>query len=315
MPLFAGITQVGGGQGDVTVPVWSEDIGTISATWTDPAGTIWFLTDTADERGHFTTQEIAGWGAMPYEIITDPNARGGETVRFIRQQPARITWPLHIFGRTHMEFVERYRAIRRAFLMTVHRGQSGVLRIYRPDGSYREIDAFYEEGFGGEGGENWVFANPVLTLFCPDGAWRGSEVIPVELTAGGSVDVFNQFLTLSSSQVIGDTTIDNKGELVAWPDWTITGPCTAVTATNATLGLTWTVTYTLTAGQIMTIATGGPRPGVRGPAGQNLPNSLNWPTAYLWGLVPGDNDIEFVVAGASAGTKIRLDYNPLYEGA
>lgn len=315
MPLFAGFTQVAPPPAEGPVPVWSEDVGTINATWTDPAGTVHYLSDTSDTRGHFTTQEIAGWGAMPYEIITDPNARGGETVRFIRQQPARLTWPLHVWGETHMQFIQRYRALRKAFLMTVHRGVSGTLRVSRPDGTYREIDAFYEDGFGGEAGENWLFANPVLTLYCPDGAWRGHAVVPIELQAGSSVDAFTPFLTLSSSQVIGEGLIDNPGDLMSWPDWIVTGPCTGVTATNNTLGLTWTTTHTLLAGETMTITTGGTRPGVRGNAGENLTSTLNWPTAFLWGLTPGVNDVDVVVAGSSSATKIRVEFRPLYEGA
>ncbi len=190
-----------------------------------------------------------------------------------------------------------------------------MLRVYRPDGTFREIDAFYEDGFGGEPGENWLSANPVLTLFCPEGSWRGHEHITEERGFGFSVSFGAPFLTLSSSQVIGTATIVNPGELVSWPDWTITGPCTAITATSTTLGQTWTITYTLTAGQQITVETGGPRPGVRGPGDINLSGSLNWPTAYLWGLVPGDNDIEFSVSGAAAGTKIRADFHPMYEGA
>lgn len=314
MPLYAGLTQLVVPE-DSAVPVWSEDAGTMVATWTDPAGTVWYLTDDSDERGYFTTPEIAGWGAQPYEIITDPHARGGEVVRYIRQQPARITWPLHIWGDSHMEFVQRYRALRRAFLSTVHYGQNGVLRVQRPDGSYREIDAFYEDGFGGEAGENWLSANPVLTLFCPEGGWRGSEHISDERTAGAGASFAAPFLTLSSSQIIGDTVISNPGELTAWPDWTITGPCTAVTATSATTGHTWTITYTLLAGETITVETGGSRPGVRGPAGQVLSTALNWPTAYLWPLMPGDNSVSFSVAGAGTGTKIRFDFHPMYEGA
>lgn len=316
MPLYGGSAQVTTpSQPDGVVPVWSEDVGSINTTWTDPTGNLFYLNDTSDDRGYFTTDQIGGWGAAPYEIITDPDSRGGETVRFIRQQPARLTWPLHIWGRTHLEFVERYRAIRRAFLMTVHRGQSGTLRVYRPDGSYREIDAFYEEGFGGEPGENWVSANPVLTLFCPNGAWRGDEIVPIELQAGSNVDFGTPFLQLSSSQIIGATTITNPGDLVSWPDWTITGPCTGITANNDTLGLTWTVTHTLLAGETLTVTTGGTRPGVRGPAGQNLSTALNWPTSFLWGLVPGDNEVELIVAGAAAGTEVRAEFHPLYEGA
>ena len=322
MPLYAGSPISGPAAletpppaSPVLGPVWSEDVGSMVATWTDPTGVVWELSDTSDDRGYFTTQEIAGWGAMPYEIVTDPISRGGESVRFIREQPARVTWPLYIWGETHMQFVQRYQQLRRAIMMTVHRGLPGTLTVARPDGTARSISCFYEDGFGGEGGENWLFANPVLTLFCPDGAWRDVEQLVEQRTYGATASFYSPFLTISSSQVLGLTTVNNPGELTAWPDWTITGPCTGLTATNHTTGQTFSITYTLLAGEQITIVTGTNRPTVRGPAGQNLVSALNWPTAYLWGLVPDINNVEFAVAGSGAGSQIQLAFHPRYAGA
>lgn len=290
-------------------------VGRIYATWTDPSGVEWPLTDLAPERGFHTPRGIAGWGAMPYEIITDPQSRGGENVRHIRTNPARLTWPLNIWGDTHLEFLDRYRAIKRAIMMSVHRGLPGRLTVMRPDGSGRWIEAFYEDGFGGEAGENWVHANPILTLYCPDGAWKDSDPV-VETRVFGTeaaVSFLAPFLTLSAGAVGGSPVMDNPGDLVAWPEWTITGPATAFTATNATTGQSFTLTYTLLAGETITLTT--ERPSVRGPLGQNLVDALDWPTAYLWGLQPGVNEISFSVGGTGAGSKVILTYYPRYDGA
>lgn len=292
---------------------WREDVGTMYATWTDPLGTVWPLTDIAPERGFFTTFGVAGWGAAPYEIVTDPMARGGESVRHIRAQPARLTWPLHVWGETHQQFVDRIRAIRKAIMMTVHRGIPGTITVQRPDGSARYIEAFYEDGFGGEGGEHWLSANPVLTMFCPDGSWRDVDQVVERRTFGTPVSFFSPFLTVSESQVIGATTINNPGDMTAWPTWTITGPCTSVTATNNSTEQSFVLTHTLIAGATATITTD--RPMVRGSAGENIADKLNWPAAYLWGLLPDANDIQFVVAGGSTGTAIELAFHPRYEGA
>lgn len=289
------------------------DVGTMSATWTDPTGQVWQLTDISPELGWFTTPAVAGWGAAPYEIVTDPQPRGGETVRNIRQQPARLQWPLHIYGETHGEFLLRWRNIKRAFMSTVHLSAPGVLRVSRPDGTAREISAFYEDGLRGEAGGGWLREDPVVTLYCPEGAWRAVQPTIVTRSAGASVGFLSPFGTISSSQVLGTTQIDNPGELIAWPTWTITGPATAVTATNTTTGQSFTLTYTLSAGQSATITTN--RPTVRGPAGENISGSLNWPGAYLWPLMPGTNDITFAVAGAGTGTQITLAFYARYDGA
>lgn len=288
-------------------------VGTMFATWIDPNGVEWPLTDKSEDRGYFTTTEIGGWGGMPFEYTLDPMQRGGESVRYVKVQSARLTWPLYIYGNTHQEFLTRYRALKRSFLMTAFRGLAGTLVVSRPDGSSRQVSAFYEEGFKGEPGENWLFAKPVLTLLCPDAFWQDTQAQVVTRSYSPGSSFLSPFPTFSSSQVLGVTTITNTGDADAWPTWTITGPMTALTATNTTTGRSFTLTFTLIAGETITITTD--RPTVRGPLGQNLIGSLNWPAAYLWGLTVGDNNIEFTVGGSGTGTSIQMSYHPRYEGA
>jgi hypothetical protein len=287
--------------------------GTIRATWTDPRGTQWQLSDDGEDSSWFTTFGISGWGARPYEIVVDPLPRGGDTVRFIRANSARITWPLYISGATNVEFRDNYRALKRAFVSTAHLQQPGQLSVAYADGTARQIDCFYEDGFGGEPGENWVFAKPVLTLFAPDGYWR--DVMPVTLvrTAVTGNPFFDPFPTISSSQVLGASTLTNAGDVEAWPTWTVTGPMTELTAENLTTGFAFTLTTTLLVDEQLTITTG--QPSVIGPTGTNLVGSLNWPDAYLWPLVAGDNEVQFTVGGSGDGTKIEMTFYPRYEGA
>jgi len=291
----------------------------MTATWTDPTGAVWPLTDTDPNVGMFTPGGPAGWMGIKYEIVTDPLPRGGESLRFIRAQAGRLTWPLHINGDnasgevSSIRFQDRWRAIRRAFTMTLHRSTPGVLRVTWADGTVREIDCYYEEGFGGAGGENHIYANPVLTLYCPDGYWRD----PVQIVESRSFQVGASFLapfpTVSQGQVLGSSTIDNPGDVDAWPTWTITGPADVVTATNLTTGHSFMVSKSISAGQLIIITTD--RPTVRGPLAENLISTLNLPDAYLWPLQPGLNSVDFAVAGAGTGTAIQLAFNARYEGA
>lgn len=314
MPLFSGVVAPPTGPDDTFIRNPAEDVGTITATWIDPLGGQWPLSTTADSIGWFTRPGVAGWGATSYEIVTDPLARGGESVRFVRAQPARLTWPLHVFGDTHLEFVQRLRALKRAFLMTMHRRTPGILRVMRPDGKGREIEAFYEDGWGGQGGhEDWLFADPVLTLFCPDGYWRDIEPISVYNTYGTLVSYLDPYPTVSESQVLGNTTIANPGDVVAWPVWRIDGPAEQIVATNHSTGEAFTLTHTLMAGEYITITT--QRPTIRDGTGANLAAALNWPSAVLWGLLPGDNSIEYSVTGATTGSRITLNFYARYDGA
>ncbi len=289
-----------------------NQVGTMYATWTDPDGAVTELSNVGNDSGWFTPNGPGGWGAPAYELVTDPLSRGGVSLRFVRAQAARITWPLWIGGDTHVEFVARWRQLRRAFLLTLHRQAPGVLRVARPDGSAREIEAFYEEGFGGEPGEAWLYAKPVLTLMCPDGFWRDAADTTQPFVYGSGTSFLAPYPQTSSSQVIGATSVNNLGDVEAWPRWAVTGPMVALTATNTTTGQSFELTYTLSAGQTLTIDTADPS--VTGPGGANLVGALNWPSASLWPLTTGINNLTLNIAGAAAGSAVQLSYRARYDG-
>ncbi|MBF9135330.1 phage tail family protein [Plantactinospora sp. S1510] len=298
-------------------PPPAPQIDVVRANWVAPDGTAWELMGPHEQFGWLTTPGIAGWGAAPITIVTDPLARGGVEVRHIRTEPRRITWPLNVYGATHTQFLARYRNLMRAFTQTSRFRRPGVLTVRRPTGQARSIEGYYEDGFGGEGGENAWHANPVLTLFCPDGYWRDTVVERVTRAYGSetATPYLDPYITVSSSQVLGQTTITNSGDVDTWPVWTITGPTTAVTATSNTLDASWTITFNLDAGETITVDTGSVRPTIRGPAGENLSGALDWPDAVLWPLVPGANDVGLLMEGAGEGSVIELAFYRRYETA
>lgn len=290
-----------------------EDVGSITASWVDPAGTIFELTNTSDDLGWFTPPGPSGWDATTYEIVTDPIPRGGEQIRFIRAKPARIVWPLYVYGDTHLAYRHRRRTIKKAFTSTLHKGLPGVLTVARPDSDARQISCFYESGLEGESGDGWLFSKDAVTLFAPDGFWQEVDATNLEYGYIPGVDFLVPYPQVSSSLNIGQTVMNNHGDVAAWPTWTITGPMTAITATNVTTGYEWTLTYPLLAGEQATVTTY--QPTVRGPAGQNLTGYLDWPLAYLWWLDPGDNFVIMNLSGGQAGTTIDVSFNARFEGA
>lgn len=316
MPLHIGTTTTpppDPGTDPTPTPTQPSDPGVLRAVWIAPDGTVVPLTD--DNTAHFTLDAVTGWGAAPVRIVTDPHPRGGSRVRHIQPQPRTIDWPIRVRGDTMMEFLAGWRYIVRMFTMTRYRGP-GILRIYRPDGTAREIEAYYEGGFDGEPGQGWTWDTAVVSLYCEDPYWRD-----IEATSDGrdhiavDVDYFDDpFPAISSGDDIdGATTINNPGEAEAWVTWTVTGPATALIATNNTTGESFELTYTLLDDETITMTTDPVT--VRGPAGQVLTSALNWPGAQPWGLQPGDNDVEFVVTGASDGARIRWSYTARYETA
>lgn len=291
-----------------------EDVGSITATWTDPTGVDWDLSNSGvDSPGWFTLPGPSGWNATTYEIVTDPLTRGGESVRFIRSKPGRLVWPLYIYGDTHLAYVDNLRRIKRAITMTVHRRVPATLTVTRPDSTARSIQCYYESGFEGENGESWLWSKDTVTLFCPDGYWQDISEQSVTYSYVAGSDFLNPFPQVSAGLALGEAQINNVGDVDAWPTWELTGPFTAVSATNIDTGYQWTLNYPLLAGETATVTTA--QPSIRGPIGQNLTPALDWPDAYLWWLAPGVNNIVLNVTGADVGTSVRLAYYPRYEGA
>lgn len=314
MPLKVPSTTV------VTPPVVAEEPRVITQefdtrvprfSWVAPSGEVFFLDD--PRQGYVTNRGRAGLGAAPVELVTDPHPRGGTRVRHVQPQARTITWPLRLWAQSHLELVALFRRLARAFTSTRRLGP-GRLRVMRPDGTAREIEAWYDAGFDGEPGLGHTSDQVVLSLYCPDPYWRSTQPVSLPYAySGGAASYLSPYLTVTPSSVLGATTAQNDGDVEAWPVWSITGPATAVTATNTTTGEAFTMTATLTAGQTATITTDPPA--VRGPAGENWTGKLSWPGAVLWGLQPGLNDVNFAVSGSAAGTQIVLSYTPRFETA
>jgi hypothetical protein len=295
----------------VTPPWGPVNPGEYAPTWIDPLGGVWDLNPPGTDL--FSVNAVSGYGITPVNLITKPDPRGGVTVLGVRAQQRMLTWPVRIRGRTHMEFLARWRAVGAAFALTRTQGP-GLFRLTRPDGSAREVLAYYQAGWDGEPGQGWLEDTPVLSLLCPDPFWRDATPTTLAFEYGESVDYLDPFPNISSGTVLGDDLqVTNPGRVEAWPEWKITGPADSLVATNSTLGKQFELVYGLEAGETITITT---RPGaVIGPAGQMLGGALTRPGSTLWRLAPGVNNVTFTLSGSGPGTAITLTFYPRYETA
>lgn len=302
-------------------PAVIPEVGYASISYIAPDGTVWPMTD--DSLGVYALADgVSGLGAAPITLTTDPLPRGGARIRHIQPQPRTIVWPIHVEATTHQEFIDLWRKVGKAFTDTSRYG-AGVLDIARPDGRRRQIRVFYQEGFEGLGqpgtGLNWD--NCVLTLFCEDPYFY--DPVPVTITrdfGGASADFLDPYPSVSNSQVLGGTTVTNPGDVEAWPIWTITGPASLVEITNSDTAESFTLDPDasgighgdLVLGETVTVATDPPS--VRFGS-DNWVGALNWPTASLWGLPPGDTDVNFDLSGASTGSSVTATFYARYETA
>ncbi|WP_432136837.1 phage tail protein [Streptomyces sp. bgisy154] len=226
-----------------------------------------------------------------------------------------------MYGATHLEFVERWRQLARAFTRTLRDGP-GTLKVARPDGTARTIAVYYQDGWDGQGSRSAssaIFDSAVLTLLCEDPYWLDKQPVMVHREYGVGADFLVPYPTVSSSQVLGATTVTNPGDVDVWPEWTITGPASLITFTREDTGDSFVLDPTavghgnLLAGEQVTVRTDPPQ--VRYQDGSNWIGALNWPSATLWSLPPGSTDVTFQLDGAGAGSAVDLTFYPKYETA
>ncbi|MEV4033391.1 phage tail protein [Streptomyces umbrinus] len=300
-------------------PVDVPEIGYASITYIDPAGTRWPMTDLSADW-YTLAEGVSGLGAAPYVLTSDDHPRGGARLRHVQPQPRTIVWPLFVKGVDHTVFTANWRKLARAFTRTLRDGP-GTLEVARPDGSVRTVAVHYSAGYDGRGqvatGITWDSA--VLTLWCEDPYWVDVQAVTVHRETGTQVDYLEPYPSVSSSQVLGATTVDNPGDVDVWPVWVITGPATSITFTREDTGETFTLDMedtvhgALLDGETVTVSTDPPR--VRSDSDENLVNGLNWPTAVLWALPPGETPVTFQLDGAAAGSAVDLLFHPRYETA
>ncbi|MFB7597264.1 phage tail protein [Streptomyces sp. NPDC056160] len=306
-------------------PIDVPEVGYASITYVDPAGRRWPMTD-LEADWYALAEGVSGLGAAPYALTSDPHPRGGTRLRHVQPQARTIVWPVLVKGADHMAFTKNWRGLGTAFTRTLRQNPDGsrtpgILEVARPDGSIRRIQVYYQDGWDGRGqtatGITWDSA--VVTLLAEDPYWEDATAVVVHRETGAPQDYLVPFPTVSSSQVLGATTVTNPGDVDVWPVWTITGPATKIvftrddTADSFTLDMTATAHGPLLAGETVTVSTDPPR--VRSGAGENLVAGLNWPSAVLWSLPPGDTPVVFQLTGASAGSAVDLTFYPRYETA
>ncbi|MCW5252209.1 phage tail family protein [Streptomyces sp. SHP 1-2] len=314
---------------EIPPPIEIPKVGYASITYVDPTGTRWPMTDLAGDW-YALAEGVSGLGAAPVSLVTDPHPRGGERLRHGQPLARTIIWPMLVKGSDHGEFTKTWRALATAFTRTLREGP-GWLEVVRPDGSGRRIAVHYQGGWDGLGqpatGITWDKA--VLTLWCEDPYWVDLQAQTVHREQGAGADFLQPYPTVSSSQVLGATTLVQPGDVEVWPTWTVTGPATSITfsatkrvrgpaglrtAVEAfTLDMTATVHGALLAGETVTISTDPPR--VRSGTDETLTNGLNWPGAVLWSIPPGSTPVTFQLAGAQPGSAVDLSYYPRYETA
>jgi hypothetical protein len=293
------------------------------------------LTNFSNARwpGIFVMPGATGLDAPPFELHADdsPNLDGG-IFRDARAVAREIMIPLFLHG------IDRktIRELKRRLVSELNPKKGFcVLKFIEGDAVPRYLKCYYKSGMEGsetedQSGFTWKKFGIQLTAYDP--YFYGDDVQVAEWAFGEGEAFLHEEsffpLHLNAGIVIGsEIDVTNPGDVEAWPRWELTGPIKGFKFTSPEIekpdGTKVTYSFGIAAdgsgtdivpaGRVLTVDT---RPGVK-----SLRDNLNtnyWPllddSPQLWFLPEGESQCTVDIVPGSANAKVRLTFQPRYEG-
>lgn len=191
----------------------------------------------------------------------------------------------------------------------------GTLKVEDDLGNARILKCRYAGGLEGDGrnsGPGWQKIGLRLRALQP--YWQDVQYQNYVFVLDSPVLFFQSSffpLHISKGTIDGNVTVNNPGEVEAYPLITATGPLTALEIQNVTTGKTMNFpALTMTASDILTIDT---RPEILGvKINGNNAFSLLSASSSLWTIQPGSNQLKIVTAGTSSNSSVTLSFAARY---
>jgi hypothetical protein len=272
--------------------------------------------------GFFLGRGTQGLDLPPVDLFSDPfPGDDGDYYRSMRNKLREVFLPILVSGPSQPAARD---AQRRLFALLNPRQTDGLmLDIGQYDGTTRRLYCRYAGGAEGDWGSGWFkwWSKMGITLRAFDPYFYDTVAVEsefvLESTASPLVGTSKDFfpITLSASDVdFTDVPVSNKGDVEAFPVWTITGP----TASGLEIGLNGESEklFTLGAiasGEVVTVTTARAYQSVVDQTTNRW--TLLQPGSYLWSLPPGDSSLRISGSGFDVDTKVQLSFTPRYLAA
>lgn len=281
-------------------------------TWIDPYGI---------ETGLNVQWDVDGRFSLPFDFQSDAvPGRQGEVFRSVKHGVRSITIPLWI-GPCATDADLRTAMRELVYRLDPLRGD-GLFRVQSPLGDQREMVCRASGVSMPEsvGGTSLLHAQKaVVTFIAHNPYWQDTHDVALDFTVGTQPDFFPFFpLRLTSSEVFADTTLENDGDVEAWPVWTIKGPGSIIVLSNLTTEETLTLSnaggLVLASGEQCFIDTREGTKTITRQDGLNLFKYISNDSA-LWSLRAGANNVRLEMAGSSEPSQLKVVYRQRYLSA
>jgi len=287
--------------------------------WVDPDDNEFDFTDGVN---YFITRGQLGHLMEPFQILyqTAPDIPGAIEQEVVAM-PRTLTIPLFMQEDSRQDFIDRNRALAKA--LSPKRGL-GYLKHVDQDAENRLLYCKYMGGLTGDtnvslNGSTWAIS--ILQFQALDPNWYSDTPISHNLSLSEAGDFFPILpFTLGDSSIFSQVTINNTGDINAYPVFTILGPIQDFEAQNVTTGKAFKLDYSVIGSEIVTVDC-RPRkisePGfiaVSNDDGDNLYPYLTKenPASELFYLEPGYNVIKVLGGSTTINTDIDIDIIPAF---
>lgn len=254
-----------------------------------------------------------GFGVAPTSLITIDGAIGGSKWRRTRRGARSIDLPLGIFGTSRQDVENKLRLLIRTLgdkvtparlVATYPNGERVYTEVHYSGG----INPVYGSDADTEGQE---FCRIILTLVAPRPYWTEETAVTYAVAApvsGRNLLPALVKLRVSSSQALGSVTVENPGDVEAWPVWTITGPGSSFTLSLGDLELSYPTAIAV--GEVITVDTVTKKvtSSVHGNVFANLA-----PAPKFFPIPAGASEVEAEVIGATSAAVVTMYFNPRRE--
>jgi len=193
----------------------------------------------------------------------------------------------------------------------------GNLRVIDDSNHVRILKCRYVDGLEGDGrnsGSGWQKIGLRLRALQP--YWQDEEYQDFMFVMAPPVVFFQTAffpLHISKSSIDGSLTVNNPGEVEAYPIIIVQGPLTSLELKNLTMKPVKTMTFpilTMSASDVLVINTSPDMMSVT-INGINA-FSLMSASSSLWTVIPGSNQVQITTTGTSENSYLRFSFVPQY---
>lgn len=275
-------------------------------TWTGWDGSVWSLTDPASQVR--LKQGVRGLSMPPVRRYSSASAGvPGSRWRGASPEERQVFWPLAVHTAPGQGWVDQDSA----FFRTLDPERPGIWRVQQPDGGARSLRCrFVDDGqhtyVTGPAGIGWAFYG--ITLVAEQPYWEGEPLVRY-FNAAPPVLFFGtpQVFSLDPGSTVATATVDNPGDVDAYPVWTVTGPTTGVTLGVG--GRLIEVPFALADGEVLVV---DPRP----TAQTAIMSTGVERTAELgeadFAPIPAGESLALSLDLAGAGGSVQVSLTPLH---